>query len=172
MSEPGIKYCPVCASPLVEKYIFDALRLTCSECGFIYFLSPKLVAVVFIYYEGKILLGRRNINPGKGKWSFFSGYVNRGESVEDAAIREVKEETNLDIQLEKLIGVYSANENPNVLIAYQASIANNELSGLIAQAEEVSELALFTPEELPELAFPFDKQILADWRNQNRDSAI
>jgi len=172
VSEPGIKYCPVCASPLVEKYIFDALRFTCSECGFIYFLNPKLVTVVVIYYEGKILLGRRNINPGKGKWSFFSGYVNRGESVEDAAIREVKEETNLNIQLENLIGVYSANENPNVLIAYQASIANNELSGLIAQAEEVSELALFTPEELPELAFPFDKQILADWRNQNRDSAI
>ena len=168
MPEPGIKYCPVCASQLIEKHIFDALRPTCSECGFIYFLSPKLVAVIVVYHEGKILLGKRNINPGKGKWSYFSGYVNRGESVEGAAIREVKEETNLDIQLEKLIGVYSANENPNVLIAYQASIVNNELSGLTAQADEVSELALFTAEELPELAFPFDEQILHDWKNQSK----
>ncbi len=168
MSEPRLKYCPVCAAPLYEKHIFNALRLTCSACGFIFFLGPKLVAVVVMCCEGKLLLGRRNINPGKGKWSFVSGYVNRGEAVEDAAIREVKEETNLDVELEKLIGVYSANENPNVLIVYQASIVNNEVSSLTAQAEEVSELAFFNWEELPELAFPFDKQILDDWRNQSR----
>ena len=166
MSEPGLKYCPACASPMVEKHIFDAPRLTCTKCDFIFFLNPKLVVVVVISYEGKLLLGKRNINPGKGKWSFVSGYVNRGEAVEDAAIREVKEETNLDVRLEKLIGVYSANGNPNVLVVYQASIVNNELSSLTAQDEEVSELTLFSLEELPELAFPFDNQILADWKNQ------
>lgn len=65
-----------------------------------------LVAVV-VRREGKFLLGRRNIDPGKGMWSFFGGYVDRGEKVEDAAIPEVKEETNLDVQLEGLIGIYS-----------------------------------------------------------------
>jgi 8-oxo-dGTP diphosphatase len=166
VSEPGLKYCPVCASPLVEKYIFDAQRLTCSKCDFIFFLNPKLVAVVVISFEGKLLLGKRNINPGKGKWSFVSGYIDRGESVEDAAIREVKEETNLDVHLEKLIGVYSANGNPNVLIVYEASIVNDEISCLTTQDEEVSELTFFSLEELPELAFPFDYQILADWKDQ------
>ena len=108
---------------------------------------------------------RRNINPGKGMWSFFGGYVDRGEKVEDAAIREVKEETSLNVHLEKLIGVYSATESPHVLIAYEASVVDNEISTLAAQDEEVSELDLFSWEEIPELAFPFDSQILRDWRN-------
>ena len=168
MSETRLRYCPVCAAPLAEKHIFHAVRPTCSVCGFIFFLDPKLVAVVVVCYEGKFLLGKRNINPGKGMWSFFSGYVNRGEKVEDAAIREVKEETNLDVQLEKLIGVYSEKESPHVLIVYQASVVNNKVHSLAAQIEEVSELAFFAWEELPELAFPFDKQILDDWRKQSR----
>ncbi len=95
MSDPRFAYCPVCAAPLVEKHVYNALRPTCSECGFILFLDPKLVTVVVMQHEGKFLLGRRNIDPGKGMWSFFGGYVDRGEKVEDAAIREVKEETNL-----------------------------------------------------------------------------
>lgn len=166
MSEPGLKYCPACGSPLVEKHIFDAQRLVCSVCDFIYFLNPKLVAVVVVCHQGRILLGKRNINPAKGKWSFVSGYVNRGEAVEDAAIREVKEETNLDVRLEKLIGIYSANGNPNVLIVYQAGIIDNEIASLTAQDEEVSELAFFSPEQLPALAFPFDNQILSDWKTE------
>ncbi len=160
MPEPALKYCPVCATPLVEKHIAGALRPTCPECGFITFLDPKLVTV-------EILLGKRNINPGKGLWSFFSGYVNRGEQVEEAAIREVKEETNLDVQLDGLIGVYSERGTPHVLVAYQASVVASNVNGLAVEPEEVSELAFFAWEELPELAFPFDKQILHDWRKNN-----
>ena len=166
MPEPALKYCPVCATPLVEKHIAGVLRPTCHECGFITFLDPKLVTVVVVHHEGKILLGKRNINPGKGLWSFFSGYVNRGEQVEEAAIREVKEETNLDVQLDGLIGVYSAKGTPHVLVAYQASVVASNVNGLAAEPEEVSELAFFSWEELPELAFPLDKQILHDWRKR------
>ena len=153
------KYCPLCTTSLVEKHIYDAQRLTCPACGFILFLEPKLVTVVVIQNEGKVLLGRRNMEPARGLWSFISGYVDRGEKVEEAAIREVKEETNLDVQLEGLIGIYSANGNPHVVIAYQASILNNDISGLLAQPEEVSELAFFSLEEIPPLAFPADEQI-------------
>ncbi len=167
MPEPALKYCQVCATPLVEKHIAGALRPTCPECGFITFLDPKLVTVVVVHHEGKILLGKRNINPGKGMWSFFSGYVNRGEEVEEAAIREVKEETNLDVQLEALIGVYSERGTPHVLVAYQASVVDSNVNCLAAEPEEVSELAFFAWEDLPELAFPFDKQILHDWRKKN-----
>src|SRR5437660_3719860 len=120
----------MCATLLAEKHIFNIQRQTCPECGFILFLAPKLVTVVVIEYAGKILLGRRNMNPARGMWSFFGGYVDRGEKVEDAAIREAKEETNLDVQLDALIGLYSENGSPHVLIAYQASIINNDISRL------------------------------------------
>jgi 8-oxo-dGTP diphosphatase len=157
------KYCPVCAGPLKEKYLFHASRLACTACGFIFYLEPKVVTVVVVEYEGKLLLGRRNIDPGKGLWSFFSGYMERGEKVELAAIREVKEETNLDVHLGNLIGIYSELDNPHVVIAFRASVANNDVSEMIAQPDEVSELALFLPEEAPQLAFPTDIQILRDW---------
>lgn len=163
MSSPAFKYCPLCATPLVEKDFYHALRSACPACNFIHFLDPKLVIVVVVEYEGKLLLGLRNIDPGKGLWSFVSGYVDRGEKVEEAAIREVKEETNLDVQLDKLLGIYSQNGNPHVVIGYRASAVNNDISKMAGQPDEVSELAFFTGEEMPDLAFPMDKLILHDW---------
>lgn len=162
MAAPTFTYCPLCATPLVEKQINATLRLACPACTFIHFLEPKLVTVVVVHYNGTFLLGRRNIDPAKGQWSFISGYMDRGEKVEEAAIREVKEETNLDIQLEQLIGVYSEQGNPHVVIAYRASVLNNDIRPLTAQLDEVSELAFFTLEEMPLLAFPADQYILHD----------
>lgn len=160
------KYCPFCATPLVEKTVSNVPRPACPACDFISFLEPKLVTVVVIGHAGKILLGKRNMNPALGKWTFFGGYVDRGEKVEDAAIREVKEETNLDVQLDTLLGLYSEQDNPHVLVAYAASILDDDTSALAPQPDEISELAFFTLEELPELAFAFDTQILEDWKKR------
>ena len=165
MSANTYKYCPQCATPLIEKHIYQALRQTCPACGFILFLEPKLVTVVVVQHEGRFLLGRRNIDPGKGLWSFIGGYVDRGEKVEEAAIREVKEETNLDVSLDNLLGIYSENGNPHVVIAYQATVVDHNVSSLTTQPDEVSELAFFTLEEMPALAFPVDEQILRALRN-------
>jgi len=149
----------------VEKHIYSAHRQVCPACNFIHFLEPKVVTVVVLQYHSKFLLGRRNIDPAKGLWSFFSGYMERGEKVEEAAIREVKEETNLDVHLEQLIGIYSERGNPHIVIAYRASVLNNDISALTAQLDEVSELAFFTLEKIPTLAFPTDQQILHDLRS-------
>src|SRR5947199_977207 len=154
------RYCPMCAASLIEKHIYNGQRLTCPACGFILFLEPKLVTVVVIQHEGKVLLGRRNMEPARGLWSFISGYVDRGEKIEEAAIREVKEETNLDVQLEGLIGIYSERGEPHLLIVYQASVSHDQVNTMAGQAEEVSELAFFPLENLPPLAFPVDAQIL------------
>ena len=168
MSSAIYKYCPVCSAPLAEKHIYHALRLACTACDFIFFLEPKVVTVVVVEHEGKLLLGRRNIDPCKGLWSFFSGYMERGEKVEMAAVREVKEETNLDVRLENLIGIYSEEGNPHVVIAYQASVINNNVSAMAAQPDEVSELAFFAPDIIPPLAFPIDTDIFRDWQSIHR----
>lgn len=156
------QFCPRCATTLIEEERFGAIRQTCPSCSFIFFQDPKVVAVVLIEHENRLLLGKRSIEPGLGKWSFPSGYVNRGEVVELAAIREVKEETNLEVKLNGLLGVYSENDNPIVLVVYRAQIVS-DLSEMLADPEEVSELAFFRLDEMPELAFPFDERILRDW---------
>jgi 8-oxo-dGTP diphosphatase len=167
MQDPAFKYCPRCATALIEKSIDHVRRPVCPACNFILFLDPKLVVIVVVQHTGKLLLGRRNIEPGKGLWSFFGGYVDRGEKVEEAAIREVKEETNLDVQLEGLIGIYSEREKVHVLIAYRASIIDYQASAMAMQREEVSEIGFFDLEELPEFAFPVDQHILLDWKRLN-----
>jgi len=158
-------YCPMCATPLVEKHIYQASRLTCPACNYINFLEPKLVAVVVVEHEGMILLGRRNMEPSRGLWTFIGGFVERGEKVEDAAIREVKEETNLDVQLEGLLGIYSGPGNPHVVLAFRASIINGDTSQMTSQPDEISELVFFSPREIPEMAFPSSQQILQAWLN-------
>jgi 8-oxo-dGTP diphosphatase len=161
MSNTTYIYCPYCTTPLVEKHVFNAWRSTCPKCGFVHFLEPKLVTVVLVQYNETYLLAKRKMEPALGQWSFISGYVDRGEQVEEAAVREVKEETNLDVQLEQLIGIFSERDNPNVVIAYRASIVNNDISQMVAQPDEVSELAFFTCKDMPELAFPSDTAILS-----------
>ncbi len=162
-----MKFCPNCGSPLAMLEKFGAVRETCANCGFIHFADPKVVAVVLIEHEDKLLLGKRSINPGLGFWSFPSGYVNRGEKVEEAALREVKEETNLDVRLTGLLGVYSDNDNPIILIVYRAEVSG-DINQLQPQPEEVSELAFFSLADLPELAFPFDHSIFNHWAARDR----
>src|SRR5581483_12316739 len=127
MAENVYIYCPRCTTPLAEKFVYNALRATCPQCNFILFLEPKVVTVVVIQRGDTVLLGRRNMEPARGMWSFVSGYVDRGEKVEEAAIREVKEETNLDAQLDELLGVFSEQGNPHVVIAYCASIIDEDI---------------------------------------------
>ena len=160
MADNIYTYCPRCTTPLEDKFVYNATRSTCPRCGFILFLEPKLVAVVVIQREKTVLLGRRNMEPERGKWSFVSGYIDRGEKVEDAALREVKEETNLDVRLDELLGIFSEQGNPHVVIAYRASIINDDCFGMVPQLDEISELIFFSLDNLPELAFPADRQIL------------
>lgn len=167
MSESVFRYCPMCATALVEKDINHVRRPACPACSFIQFLSPKLVVVVVIQCMGKLLLGKRNIEPGRGLWNFCGGYVDLGETVQEAAIREVKEEANLDVQLENLVGIYSSGGGSHVIIAYQASMLSHQMSRLAPQQEEVSELAFFAWEELPVFAFSVDEEIVRDWEKLN-----
>src|SRR6266567_5256415 len=82
MSDPIFRYCPMCATALSEKEIDRVRRPVCPECGFIQYLNPKLVVVVVIRYMDKLLLSKRNIEPGKGLWNFCGGFVELDETVQ------------------------------------------------------------------------------------------
>ena len=154
-------FCANCGHALGERAVEGKLRPACPACGTVVYADPKLAVAVLLERGGKILLGRRS--PGAlagGKWSFPAGFVDRGERVEDAALREVREETGLDIRLDALIGLYSATGQTTVLVAYAGSING----GTLGAADDLTELAFFPLDRLPEPAFAHDPQILADWR--------
>ena len=154
-----MRYCPQCAAPLEVRILEGRERPACPACGFIHYDDPKLVAVAVIPIDGQLVLGRRSINPRKGFWSFPSGYVNRGEAVHAAVQREVEEEVHLKVEVKHLLGLYSEADNPIVLAVYVTHV----VGGCLDVGDETSEVGLFDPEQLPELAFPNDDRILCDW---------
>src|SRR5687767_9870205 len=109
-------------------------RATCPSCRFVHYEDPKLVAVALIPIQGKLVLGKRWINPRKGYWSFPYGYVDRGEPVHTAAIREVREETCLVVEIDSLLGLYSEPDNPVVLAVY----VTRHVGGKLQAGDEMS----------------------------------
>ncbi len=156
-----VTFCQRCGTPLVARFLEDRDRPTCPSCGFVHYLDPKVAVAVVLHYQGGVLLGRRNIDPGRDFWSFPAGYVNRGEVLEEAALREVAEEVGVVARLTHLVGVYSERDEPVVLVVYAAEVD----SGLPrADGHELSDVRRFDPDALPVLAFPHDTRILDDWR--------
>jgi 8-oxo-dGTP diphosphatase len=107
-----------------------------------------------------LLLVRRNHEPHFGEWSFPSGYVDAGEALEDAAVRETKEETGLDVRVGSLIGAYSSPGERVVFLAYAATVAR----GRIEVGRECQDVRFFDSAHLPPLAFDHDDAIVRAWR--------
>jgi 8-oxo-dGTP diphosphatase len=157
------KYCPRCGSPLEERYIEleQHLRKVCSGCGFIFYLNPKIVAGAVPKQGDRIWLVRRNIEPSLGSWTFPAGYVDLGERVPDAAIRETFEETKLDIRLDGFLNLYSY-ENVGIALAVYRSTVIGGIAGVTPESQEVRAFHL---DEIPweNLAFPSTRDALADY---------
>jgi ADP-ribose pyrophosphatase YjhB (NUDIX family) len=111
--------------------------------------------------DGGIALLKRGVEPALGKWVFPGGYVDRGESVREAAVRETKEESQLEVKLGPLLNVYTYPRSPNVIIVYTAEV----ISGKLAAADESLEARIFTPNEIPwdDLAFESTRDALKDY---------
>ena len=103
-----IRFCPLCGGSLRRASVPPDHReqAVCRLCEFVFYLNPKVVAGTIPEQDGRVLLTRRSINPGHGLWTFPGGFVDFGESVTDAAVRETLEETGHRIAPTALVGVY------------------------------------------------------------------
>lgn len=153
-------FCQCCGEPLEEKVVENILRPHCPACGYVVFLDPKVAAVALVIDGDGLVMVKRGVEPEYGKWAFPSGYVDRGEVVEDAARREVKEETGLDVELDRLIGVYSLEGSPVMLVVYSARIVGGE----VAVGHDALAVRTFAVDDLPALPFPHDEEIMRDWK--------
>jgi ADP-ribose pyrophosphatase YjhB (NUDIX family) len=166
MSEPAFRFCPVCGSPFEPRVlrVGEPARLVCTSaaCGFVFYLDPKVaVGTVITRTNGDIVLVKRAIEPGYGKWVFPGGYVDRGEEVTLAAIREAREEAGLDIRIDHLIGIYSYAGRTPIIIVYAAG----HVAGELVVDEEGLEARWFAPSALPwdDLAFLSTRDALRDF---------
>ena len=140
------------------------MRSVCTACGAVVFLNPKVVAAVITEMQGRVVMVRRKTNPGAGKWSLPAGFVDRGEVVEEAASREVREETGLEVEITELVGLYSRPGDTIVLAVYAGTVVGGELKA----GEEVQAVDLFDVESLPPLAFERDAAVIQRWSDGRR----
>ena len=153
-------YCQQCGAPTVDRTHEGRSRPVCTACGAVTYLDPKLAVAVLIERDGRVLLGQRGEGTREpGKWSFPAGFVERGERVEHAAAREAREETNLDVEIGDLIGLYSSEGETVVLAVYAATAA----AGDPEAGDDLVEIGWFSVADLPELAFPRDRHIMEAW---------
>jgi len=157
------RFCPRCGGALVSRALKESepSRLVCAACGFVFYLDPKVAACAICMLDGGIVLLRRSIEPGVGKWVFPGGFVDRGESVAAAAVRETMEEVNLKVTLTGILDVYSFSGSQVVVVVYAAEVVGGELFA----CDECDEVKVFPPEALPwpELAFDSTRAALRDY---------
>jgi ADP-ribose pyrophosphatase YjhB (NUDIX family) len=158
--DPG--FCPACGKP-VEPRRPEAghrPRLVCPE-GHVTWRNPRMVVGALPVRDGRVYLARRAIEPGLGRWTYPGGFLEVGESAQEGARREAEEETELRIEVGRLIGVYSRPHVGIVTVVFAADV----VGGRPEPAAETTEVRGFDPDEIPwdELAFTTVESALRDW---------
>ena len=151
------RFCPRCGQSADVDF---PRRIACQHCGYAAYFNPKPVAAAIpVDRAGRVILLRRGFAPGRGLWTFPGGFVDLGESVEEAARRETEEELGIAVELGPLVGVYSHGDERVVLIVYRATATQPPHT--TAEAVEVS---AFAPADIPwhELAFRTTELALRD----------
>ena len=154
------RFCTQCGTKLRQRTHEGRRRPACPDCGLIAFDDPKVAVGVLATRRGKLVLVQRDQEPHRGSWSFPSGFVDAGEGLEQAAIRETKEETGLDVRIQRQLGAFAAPGDRVVFIAYAARV----VAGRIAVGRGCQDVRDFDPAALPPLAFPHDAEILRAWQ--------
>jgi len=163
-------YCPYDGTKLSRLTSLHDGHAFCPVCQFVDFENPRpCVAVLIFGRDGRVLLARRGVQPRKGKWDIPGGFVNAGESAEQAVIRETLEETNLRIRLVDYLGsipdVYGNRAVQTLNFCFAAAV----ISGKPQPKSDVAELCWFSRSDLPsQMAFKHQQQILAWCRERMR----
>lgn len=160
-----IAFCSSCGSRTETRLIARQRLSVCQACDRIFFRNPKVVVTALIENQGRVLLVRRDIEPGRGLWGLPGGFVDWDEHPEQAMVRECSEEIRVRVESIGLLGVehvVTEDEEGIVILPYRARL----LSGDPAAGDEVQQVGWFDPNGLPPLAFSSHREILHRWSQE------
>jgi len=157
------QFCPYCggAIELVLLKPREPERHVCQKCKEVHFLGPKLAAGVILVHDDQLVLTRRDIEPGRGLWTYPGGFVEIGEPVQDAAKREAREEVLAETQIDGILGIYSTPARMISVVVYRGRSVGAEPQA----GDEVQEVGFFDLDKIPweELAFSSVVDALKDY---------
>lgn len=154
------RHCRHCGAVLVELTFADGRkREQCGHCGTVAWRNPVPVGMALIEHGGGLVLIRRLADPLAGYWAPPAGYVESGESVPEAVLREAREETGLDIAIDGLFDVYSRADVDVLIVAYRA----HAVGGALAAGDDAIEAGLYAPGEWPQEPPPESGAAVDEW---------
>jgi 8-oxo-dGTP diphosphatase len=164
-------HCPHCGSLMQQRIVEGRTRDVCLTCQHVAYRNPVPAVGTIVTLDGRIVLVKRKFGPRAGYWCLPAGYMECGESTEDAAVRECHEETHLLVQTDELVGVYSYSSGAasGLLVVYAATAVGGHLEA----DDDAAAVDTFALDALPHpLAFRIHAQAIGDWqRTHARASA-
>ena len=158
-------YCPLCATLLQTGIIEGKKRKYCPECNFIDYKNPLPVAIAVAVKDKKFLLIKRGIPPKKGMWGAPSGFIETGETPEEACLRELEEEAGVSGEIVKLIEVVRHEDRElygdMLVLRYLVKVKE----GILTPGAEVQDARFFDVAELPEYYVNIHKETIKEIQN-------
>lgn len=152
-------FCPACGRPLDVEREEGRRRKKCRDCGYIQYRNPAPAVGVIVTRDSEVLLVKRRYDPFRGKWVIPSGFVEHDEDLREAAVREVAEETGLEVELTGLHAAESCFDDPRgttILVLFMGRIRGGDLEA----GDDADEAAFFRLDRLPEIAFEAHRRVL------------
>ncbi len=161
-------YCQRCGHTMASDIIGGRERPVCPQCGYVIFKNPVPGVGVLVEMEGGVVLIKRGHPPKKDLWALPAGFIEADESIEEAAVRECKEETSLDIELIEMFHVDFFPNDPTpqsgIIIFYRAK----PIGGTLQPGDDAIEAQVYAPDALPmDVAFRTHRAALARWAGLN-----
>lgn len=165
-------FCAICGLELIQADDGESMRPHCPPCNRFYYSNPVPAACCFLTNDqGELLLVQRSIEPRKGMWTLPGGYVETGETTEEAALRELSEETGLTGKGVSLMGVSSFPSKHSagiIVLGYTV----DEWHGEMHADTDAMDLGFFSVEKRPPIAFEVHQQLLAIYDNLRADRTL
>jgi len=165
-------FCPVCSNTLTEGFIEGRMRMQCPACGWIHYRNPLPVAVAYaVNRHNELLVIRRAHEPAINEWALPGGFLEEGEEPHEGCLRELMEETSLEGNIERLIGVYHRHVElygSLLVVAYKVVVSDHEA---LVLNHEVSDGGFFSENNRPTINIPLHRHIIEENRRLENRSA-